>query len=288
MAVERRKPEPLDVVVQDVVMESTDTVTLVLDTDRPVEYRAGQFLTIDPRQFPALHAQQSFLEDLKGKKELTRAYSMSSAPHEPLAITIKIEPYFPKVSRHAPLLSPSLVHATPKGTRLHVVGFTGPYTLPLDIEERTDHVLHVVAGSGAVPNFSILKDSLNRHAKLRHTFVSSNKTWADALFREKLEALARAYPSRLHLVHTLTRQADITGLGEQVRQGRVGHALLEELCSDAQTAFAYVCGPAITAWERRAALESKTTPEPRFLENTLQFLHGLGFTNDRIKREAYG
>ena len=38
-----------------------------------------------------------------------------------------------------------------------VTGFGGPYVLPPDIETRTDHVVHVCAGSGIVPNYAILK-----------------------------------------------------------------------------------------------------------------------------------
>lgn len=287
---EREKPRPIEVVVQEVVPETPDTVTLVFEpTAGPLKYKAGQFIVIDPRQFGACRPYMAYLEDLKGKRELPRAYSMSSAPHEPsLAITVKEEPYAPKAQMHAPLLSPLLVHSAARGTRMTVVGFTGPYIFPPDIEQRTDHVLHVVAGSGAVPNFSILKESLHTHAKLRHTFLSSNRTWADVCFREKLLELERQYTGRLRVVNTLTRQEDLTDAQGDVRKGRVTLELLAELLPDMKTSFAYVCGPAITSWERRAALETKTAAVPRFLETTLASLQQLGMTPDRIKREAYG
>lgn len=290
VTVERSKPRPLDVVLEEVIPEAPDAVTLVLGTGpvRP-DYKAGQFLTIDPRQFPGVQGALAALEAMKGKKELARAYSMSSAPHEPrLAVTVKEEPYLVGVSKHAPLLSPLLCRALPLGTRLSVVGFTGPYILPPDLEERTDHVLHVVAGSGAVPNFSLLKDSLHRHPNLRHTFIDSNRTWEDVLFREALLALERKYPERLKLVNTLSRQTDLSGTSGTVRAGRVSEALLAEFVGDVGTTFAYVCGPAIPAWERRASLETKLPAAPRFLESTLFSLEKLGVSRDRIKREAYG
>src|ERR1041384_7995848 len=89
----RRRIKELEVMVADVIVETPDTATLVLFTgnDR-LEYAAGHFLTIDPHQFEALERFIAFLEDLKGKKEPPRAYSMSSAPHERyLAITVKEE-----------------------------------------------------------------------------------------------------------------------------------------------------------------------------------------------------
>ena len=90
--------------------------------------------------------------------------------------------------------------------RLVVTGFTGPYTLPPDITSKTDHIVHVCAGSGSVPNLSILKFALEHHPTLRHTFVYSNKTWSDVIFRDTLAELAARHPDRLTVVHTLTRE----------------------------------------------------------------------------------
>lgn len=283
MPPERYKPQTFEVVVTEFVQETADTVTLVLAAEKIPPYRAGQFLTIDPRAFPILAGQVAYLEHLKGRKELVRAYSMASAPHEPLAITIKEETYRPG-DLHFPLISPVLVYACPPGTRFPVVGFTGPYSLPPDVEQRTGHIVHIVAGSGVVPNFSILKDALWNHPKLRHTFIDSNKTWGDIIFRATLERLAAEYPDRLRVVHTLTRQED---LPPGVRKGRVSKELLEELVTDRDTAVAYVCGTAIASWDRRKALEAGTQPTPRFLETTLAHLQAVGFTPARIRREAY-
>jgi ferredoxin-NADP reductase len=285
---ERYKPKTFEVVVTEVIHETRDTVTLVLDGPEIPPYRAGQFLTIDPHIFPVIAGQVAYVEFLKGKKkELVRAYSMASAPHEPLAITIKEEPYRAG-DLHPPLLSPLLVYGTPVGTRFPVVGFTGPYTLPPDIEQRTDHIVHLVAGSGAVPNYSIVKDALRNHPGLHHTFIDTNKTWDDIIFRDGLARLAAEHPDRFRLVHTLTRQSDISSLPAGVRQGRVGRELLRELVPDSGTAFAYLCGPAIASWDRKKALEEGTTPTPRFLESTIANLQSVGFTPARIKREAYG
>jgi ferredoxin-NADP reductase len=284
---ERPKPQTFEVVVTEVVQETPDTVTLVMAAEKMPSYRAGQFLSIDPRAFRILAGQVAYLEHLKGRKELVRAYSMASAPHEPLAITIKEELYRPG-DLHFPLLSPVLVYACPPGTRFPVVGFTGPYTLPPDVEQRTGHIVHLVAGSGVVPNFSILKDSLRNHPKLRHTFIDTNKTWSDVIFQSTLARLASEFPDRLRVVHTLTRQEDLSGLPPGVRKGRVSRELLEELIADRDTAIAYVCGPAIANWDRKKALEAGTQPTPRFLESTLGNLQAVGFTPARLRREAYG
>ena len=276
--------------VADAIVETPDTTTLLLFTgnDR-LEYLAGHFLTIDPHQFDSLERFTSFLEDLKGRREPPRAYSMSSAPHERhLAVTVKEERYVSNVTKFPPLLSPLLVKRTLRGMRLVVTGFTGPYTLAPDVDAQTDHIVHVCAGSGSVPNFSILKFALAHHPSIRHSFVYSNKHWNDVIFRDELDRLAAQYPDRLKIVHTLTRESDAGRLGPNVRQGRVDQALLREVIPSPTECLVYVCGPGTSKFDLAAAKEAGTAPTPRFLESVLADLKALGVPDKRIKREFYG
>jgi 3-ketosteroid 9alpha-monooxygenase subunit B len=286
----RRKVRTFEVMVSKVIQETPDTVTLVFFTgNERLEYKAGQFLTIDPHQFPALARFTAFLEDHKKRKEPPRAYSVASAPHEPfIAITVKEEVYLSGATLYPPLLSPLLVRQTPPGTHIKVTGFTGAYVLPEAVEEQTDHIVHVVAGSGAVPNFAILKESLRTGHALRHTFLYSNKRWEDVCFRDELHLLERNYPERLKVVHTLTRQTDPAYFGERVRKGRLSLELIREAVGDTRAPLYFVCGPAITAWERRAALQAGTQAQPRFLETALEHLHQLDVDPKRVKRESWG
>lgn len=287
---QRKRIKELEVMIADVVTETPDTTTLVLFTgnDR-LEYEAGHFLTIDPHQFEGLERFIAFFEDVKGRNEPSRAYSMASAPHEKaLAVTIKEERYVPGVTRYPPLLSPLLVKRMARGMRMVVTGFTGPYTLPENIESRTDHIVHVCAGSGIVPNFSILKHALAHHPKVRHTIVYSNKTWPDVIFRDALADMERRHGNMLKVIHTLSRD-DVTRCGDRaVRSGRVNTALLREAIPDPGACIVYACGPAISAWDRKEARNAGRTPEPRFLETAVASLTELGVPEERIKKESYG
>lgn len=285
-----KRIKDLEVMVADVIVEASDTTTLVLFTgnDR-LEYSAGHFLTIDPHQFEALERFTAFLEDLKGKREPPRAYSMSSAPHERyLAITVKEERYLSGATKFPPLLSPMLVKRTTRGMRLVVTGFTGPYTLPSDISSRTDHIVHICAGSGSVPNFSMLKFALANHPAVRHTFIYSNKTWGDIIFRDELARLAAQHPDRLTVVHSLTRDEGPRAFGPSVRKGRIGLALLRELIPQPAECDVYVCGPGTSRWDVAAAKEAGAAPPARFLETVLADLGTLGVPAARVKREFYG
>jgi 3-ketosteroid 9alpha-monooxygenase subunit B len=281
----RRRIKELEVMVAEAVYETPDTTTLVLFTgnDR-LDYKPGHFLTIDPHQFESLERFTAFLEDLKGRREPPRAYSMASAPHEKyLAVTIKEERYTSGSTRYPPLLSPLLVKRTLRGMRLIITGFTGPYALPDDVESKTDHLVHLCAGSGSVPNYSILKHALRAYPTIRHTFVYSNKSWDDVIYRRELSALEEQHRDRLQVVHTLTRESR-----PGVRSGRVSTELIRSLVPDPGAALFFACGPAISAWDKAAARNGSQPLTPRFLESVLASLAELGVPADRITRESYG
>lgn len=281
-----------DVEVVEVAQETHDTVTLYLakveDDGEPWEYKAGQFCTVRPHEFPALAQVVTYFEGVKGKREPARAYSLATAPHEPhVGITIKEEHYEPGETKYPPLLSPLLVYSTPVGERFRIQGFGGPYTWPDDLEERTDQVVHLVSGSGSVPNFGLVKDALHRDLRVRHTWVYGNKTWDDVIFRDALHELARRHPDRLEIVHCITREEDPTVHGPHCRKGRVSRALVEELVPDLARAELYVCGAGITKWDRLRAKERGVEPAPKFLESVLAILAEMGVHLDRIHKESW-
>lgn len=287
---QRRRIRELEVMVADTIAETHDTTTIVLFTgnDR-LEYLAGHFLTIDPHDFPEVERFTAYLEDVKGKKEPPRAYSLASAPHEKyLAITVKEERYISGLTRYPPLLSPLLVRRMYKGRRLIITGFTGPYHLPADIESQTDTIIHVCAGSGIVPNYSILKDCLVTRPNLKHVLLYSNKTWGDVIYGQHLKQLAAQYPDKLTLIHSLTREPNTASLGPNARSGRISEALLREFIPDPAAAHVYCCGPAITKFDREAARAKGLEPAPRFLESALAGLHAIGVPPKQIHRESYG
>ena len=279
-----------ETVVREIVVETADTVTLVLEpTSAFPPWVAGQYLSIDPHQFAGLRSVVAYLEHVKHRKEPPRAYSMSSTPHEPyLGITIKEELFEPAATQYPPLISGFLVHQVRVGDRLTVRGFAGAYVLRENVEARTEHVLHLCAGSGSVPNVSMIKDSLLHHARLRHTFIYSNKTWQDIIFRDALTALEQQHPGRLRVIHTLTRETGPVAADVDVRRGRIDAELLRSVLDREPTSIVYSCGPAITVWERRACAAAGTTPPPRFLETMLALLESLDVPRNRITIESYG
>lgn len=286
----RKKLRQLEVIVAEAWKETPDSRTLVLFTGNDhLDYKPGHFITIDPRQFPALGRWVDYLEDVKGKKEPPRAYSLSSAPHERyLSITVKEEVYVPGQTKYPPLLSPLLTWRTDPGTRLVVTGFAGPYVLPDDIEARTDQIVHICAGSGAVPNFSILKHALATDMALRHTFICGNKTWDDIMYREELQKLAESHPEKVRVIHALSRESDMERFKLPAVRGRVTADLIRDNVDDPSSAVVFACGPAISRWDKKRAKETGVATKPRFLESVLAALEEVGVPKKNVRRESYG
>ena len=278
----------MEVEVVHVRRDTPDTTTLFMSAgDEPIEYEAGHFCTIDPHQFGELEHFTAYLEDQKGQREKPRAYSMASAPHEEhLAITIKEERYESGETPYPPLLSPLLTYYIQEGRRMVISGFTGAYTFPADVCERTEHIVHVCAGSGIVPNRSLIKESLHRDDPLRHTLLFSNKTRGDVIYFEEFEELRDQYPDQLDVIHCITRE-DPSGI-RGARSGRISEELLREVAPDPSKVMAYSCGPGITPYERRAARAKGETPEPRFVENMVALLQEHGLDKKQIRQESWG
>jgi len=281
--------QELETIVSDVVKETEDSTTLFLSTGQESpEYKAGQFLTVDPHQFPALERWCLFLEGLKGKKEPPRAYSMSSAPHEKyVAFTIKEDIYYPGETEYPPLLSPLLTYRIPVGSKMKIKGYTGSYVIDEAIQNGCDHILHLCAGSGIVPNYAIIKDELNNGSDKKHTLIFTNKTWNDIIFRDVLDELAADYPDKFKVIHTITREESDELGSKGVHFGRADIELIKSQINDIDSTVAFVCGPAITGLEKKKAKEAGVEPTPRFVNTMLEYVGEIGIPSDRVKKESW-
>ena len=285
----RQKIREMELVITDVIWETPDTVTLNLfASGERMDYQAGQFITIRPQQFPALASLCSYFEDMKGKKEPGRAYSLTSAPHEKqLAITVKAETYVKGQTKYPPLLSPFLTYSVKPGMGFKATGIGGPYVLPPDVDTRSDHIVHVCAGSGIVPNYALLKFCLETGMSQRHTLIYGNKTWDDIIFRHQINELAARFPDKFRLIHSISREKRAMP-GLDIRHGRVGEELLREVIEDPGSCEIFSCGPGLSNFEKQAAREKGEEPSPRFLETVLAGLKNIGVPPEREHHESYG
>ncbi len=158
---------------------------------------------------------------------VARCYSLSSAPGEPLQITVK---RIPDGSG-----SHWMCSAVEVGTELDVLAPAGVFT-PASLDGS---LLAFAAGSGITPVMSIIKAVLA--ASGRVFLVYANRDASSVIFAGELDRLARLHPDRLTVVHWLESVQGLPyadGLRAFVRP-----------CDEA-----FVCGPAPFMEAARTAL----------------------------------
>lgn len=275
------------------VQETSDTWTLFIAVDEnDRQYQAGQFVSIAPQQFSVIRDLTRYFEFMKGKKEPIRAYSLASAPFEDfVAITIKLEEYHPAKDALPPLLSPLLASDLLLNKPIEFMGYTGGYILPENAAEMADKVVHLVAGSGIVPSFSILKDDLMNtdNSGLPHVLVYVNKTVSDIIYRQEIDQMAEQFSKRLTVIHYLTREQNppSNGAGQHILS-RPSLNQMQALVPDVSRVLMYACGPAITKYQKKEALLTGIPPAPRFMEWVHEVVMQLQIDKKRIHREVYG
>ncbi|WP_086668589.1 ferredoxin--NADP reductase [Lentzea kentuckyensis] len=156
--------------VDAVIEETADARSFVL-SGAAFSPRPGQFLTVRAG-------------------EVARCYSLSSAPGEPLKITVKRTP-----DGYGSAWMCSSVSA---GMELDVLAPAGVFT-PSSLDGS---LLAFAAGSGITPVMSIIRAVLTQGSG-RVFLVYANRDESSVIFARELDELSRSYPDRLTVVHWL-------------------------------------------------------------------------------------
>jgi ring-1,2-phenylacetyl-CoA epoxidase subunit PaaE len=204
---QRPAQAPRWVRVQDIIQEAADALTLVLvpDDDRPLRFRAGQYLT---------HIFEI------GEREERRVYSLSSAEGGALACTVRVLP--------DGRVSQFIANHLRAGDRYRVLGPGGDFTL--DAQHRGPLVL-LGAGSGMTPVISLVETALTADPQRSVRVVDVQHDAGHALFHARLRALAQHCPG-------LSWHSVVTA-----EQGWPDATRLAQLLQPAADAQVYLCGP---------------------------------------------
>jgi ferredoxin-NADP reductase len=194
--------------VVQVIAETADMKTFVLRPNRRwTGHRAGQYTTVDV--------------EIDGVR-VRRCYSLSSAPGQRLAITVKRVP--------GGRVSTWMHDHLGVGDVLVLGAAAGDFVLPDPAPAR---LLLLSGGSGATPVMSILRDLAARDAVRDVVYVHHARTRADVAFGADLRALAARHPG-LRVVLELDDGPDGPGFDEQRLRRRV---------PDLAERATFLCGP---------------------------------------------
>jgi ring-1,2-phenylacetyl-CoA epoxidase subunit PaaE len=142
---------------------------------------------------------------------------------------------------------------------------------------RALHRVGFAAGSGITPILSIMASTLQEQPESKFTLIYGNRRMSSVMFNEALQDLKDLYPSRLTLVHVLSRQAQEAPLLEgRITQDKV-HELVQALLPAASMDEVFICGPEamIEATEKgllAAGVPANRIHSERFTSPTLEAL----------------
>ncbi|MDP9278644.1 MAG: ferredoxin reductase [Gemmatimonadota bacterium] len=237
--------------VIEVVQETREARTLVLDVPGWPGHRAGQHVDV------RLTAEDGY--------QAERSYSIASAPEEPhLSLTIE--------RLDDGEVSPYLSDELRAGEKLELRGPIGGYFV-WDVGTGGPLLL-VAGGSGIVPLMAMLRhrdralstDTAARH-RLPVRLLYSSRRWDDVIYRDELARLAER-DTTLEVNHTLTREQPDGWTGFK---RRIDRAMLEAVAWPAsEQPRVFVCGPT-------ALVEAVATN-----------LVGLGHQPALVKTERFG
>lgn len=212
---------PYDLRVREVVRETEHAVSLRFEhpASGPVVFLPGQYFTVTV--------------SIEGKK-VRRSYSISSAlGDDHMALTIK---------RIGDGIVSSHINTQIKaGDVLQVVGPHGSFTVDPHATDAHELVL-IAGGSGITPMMSITETLLRSERPGLITLIYGNRSTADVIFGQRLEALAAKHPERFRIRQVLqappSEWAGATGmLDEAVLAAEV------RAVAASPNAEYYICGP---------------------------------------------
>jgi len=142
---------------------------------------------------------------------------------------------------------------------------------------RAIHRVGFAAGSGITPILSIMSSTLEEQPDSKFTLVYGNRRMDSVMFNEALQDLKDRYPSRLTLIHILSRQAQEVPLLEGRIDAAKVQALIDAFLPVGSMDEVFVCGPeAMIEATEQALLSAGVKPErihsERFSSPTLDAL----------------
>ncbi|GGM32516.1 phenylacetic acid degradation protein [Micromonospora sonchi] len=264
----RRRPvfHPLPVTAVDRLTSDAVAVTFAVPEElRPTfAFRAGQHLTV---RLPAGAGTAGAVDTAgtggtggtagSGGEDVRRSYSICSTPDE-LAWHGRLRIGVREIPGGA--FSSFACGALRRGDTVEVLPPLGHFTTAY----RPDRVRRygaVVAGSGITPVLSLVATALAVEPASTFTLVYGNRTANSVMFAEELADLKDRYPTRLHLVHVLSReQGESPLLSGRIDVERLGRLLETIVPGDAIEEW-FLCGPYGLVVDARAVLTARGVPE---------------------------
>jgi ring-1,2-phenylacetyl-CoA epoxidase subunit PaaE len=185
--------------------------------------------------------------------ELRRSYSICSTPAE-LAASGRFRIGVRQIPGGA--FSTYAGKALRVGDTVEVLPPLGHFTTPFDPLRRWRYAA-VAAGSGITPVLSLLATALSTEPRSTFTLLYGNRYARSVMFAEELADLKDRYPSRLHIVHVLSREPrEARLLSGRLDADRLGE-IFDRLVPVDRVDEWFLCGPQGMVTEARRVLAAR-------------------------------
>lgn len=203
-------PVEIKVKIKEVIRRNYNVKSFRLEVPGPLNFKAGQFLSVKLRDDPQL------------KKYL----SISSSPTEKcyLEFTKKLtESDFSKI-----------LDSLKAGDQVVIEYPFGKFVL----DESFPKIAFLSGGIGITPIRSICKYVVDKNLGSDMVLVYANQSVKDVVFKEDFDALVKSYPA-LRVAHVLCE----TQAGFKCTVGRINREVIKNEILDYQERKFYLCGP---------------------------------------------
>jgi ring-1,2-phenylacetyl-CoA epoxidase subunit PaaE len=260
----RRRPRttfhPLTVAAVDELTEDAVAVAFAVPADlRDVfTFKPGQHLTVRmhaaPQGAPPPPSPAPARTPARADTEIRRSYSICSTPAD-LSDRGLIRIGVREIAGGA--FSAYARRALRVGDTVEVLPPLGHFTTPLEAT-RTRHYAAIAAGSGITPVLSLMATALATEPGSRFTLLFGNRRAASVMFAEEVADLKDRYPGRLHVVHVLSREPQLSPLLSGRLDAQRLRAILDAGLVDAPSVDEwFLCGPYAMVMDARGVLAER-------------------------------
>ena len=193
--------------------------------------------------------------NIRGGDDVRRSYSICTAPSSGrLRIGVKRLP--------GGAFSEGVLGSLQVGDTLDVMTPAGRFTTAIDPAAARRCVV-VAAGSGITPVLSIVTAILEGEPSSSVTLIYANRTHRTVMFLDEVHDLKDRFPSRLQIVHVLSREAsDVELLSGRLDGARLTR-IVTALVPGAADADWFLCGPQQMLADLRSTVSSLGVPDSR-------------------------
>lgn len=207
--------------IKEIIKETSSAVSLIFNIPSELQsvftFQAGQYIT---------------LKTIINDEDVRRAYSLCSSPKSGEI----------KVAVKAVENGTFSVYANEKlaaGDTLEVSAPEGKFTLTPEVNKN---YIGFVAGSGITPVLAMVKSVLESDTNATFALIYGNKSVADTIFYEELNALTKQYPTQFKVNYVFSRENVEGNIFGRIDKGHINY-FLKTIYKNTSFDKAFLCGP---------------------------------------------